>query len=45
MIDVETTTTGVTDMVIGFDVAGFPVAQPRFEVTVQVIISPLAGAY
>jgi len=34
---------GLTVMVIALDVAGFPVAQVRFEVRIQVITSPLTG--
>ena len=35
---------GLTTIVIGFDVAGLPVAHVAFEVKVQVIISPFASA-
>jgi hypothetical protein len=35
---------GFTDMVMAFEVAGFPVGQVALEVSTQVITSPLAKA-
>jgi len=34
---------GLTTIVIALEVAGFPVAQPRFEVNIHVRTSPFAG--
>jgi hypothetical protein len=34
---------GLTVITIAFDVAGFPVAQVRLDVKMQVTISPLTG--
>jgi hypothetical protein len=36
---------GLTVMVIGFEVAGFPEVQVAFEVIWQVTMSPLSGIY
>jgi len=36
---------GLTVMQIEFEVAGFPLAQARFEVRMQVMQSPLTGTY
>ena len=38
-----TTRFGLTVIVIVFDVAGFPVAHARLDVSAQEIISPFAG--
>ena len=39
-----TGTKGITVIVIGFEIAGLPVTQGAFEVSVQVTWSPLFGA-
>jgi hypothetical protein len=39
----ETGAKGLTTIVIVFEMAGLPVAQDRFEVNSQVIMSPLDG--
>ena len=36
---------GLTVMQIGLEVAGFPLAQTRFEVRLQLMQSPLTGMY
>ena len=43
VIVTDTGRTGLIVMVMEFDSAGFPVAQPRSEVNWQVITSPFAG--
>jgi hypothetical protein len=40
---IETGALGLTVIVIAFDVAGFPITQPRLDVSTQVIISPFEG--
>ena len=36
---------GLTTIVTAFEVAGFPLAQSAFEVSLQVITSPFTGIY
>jgi hypothetical protein len=45
IMETETGNTGLTVMVTEFDVAGFPVAQVRSEVSWQVTTSAFAGVY
>ena len=44
-IVMDTGKLGLTDMVIVLEVAGFPLAQAAFEVSLQVMTSPLSGLY
>jgi hypothetical protein len=42
-MDILTGRTGLTNIVTGFDIAGFPDGQVVFDVSLQVITSPFTG--
>ena len=42
-IVIETGRLGLTVIITAFEVAGFPLAQAAFEVSLQVMTSPLTG--
>ena len=42
-MDTLTGSDSVTDIVMEFDVAGFPVEHARFDVRIQAIVFPFAG--